>query len=205
MKSLIDDIIKYEPWDEKEAAEKAMILDFLQSNPDALQRSSLAGHMTVSAWVVNPQRTKVLMAYHKLYDSWAWLGGHADGCSDLVSVAVKEACEEAGLAPASSCADGADGAESAGLDGVRPVSREVLSLEVLPVSGHVKKGKWVPSHLHYNVTYLLEAPEEAVLKANEEENTGVAWFAFDEALKASKEPWFVEHIYPKLIEKSERK
>ena len=189
MKSLIDDIINYEPWDEKEAAEKEMILDFLRHNSDALERSSLAGHMTVSAWVVNPERTKVLMAYHKLYDSWAWLGGHADGCGDLVSVAVKEACEEAGLAA----------------EKVRPVGREVLSLEVLPVSGHMKKGKWVPSHLHYNVTYLLEAAEDAVLKVNEEENSGVAWFTFREALQASGEAWFVENIYPKLIKKSERK
>lgn len=185
MKSLMDDIIRYEPWDEKEAAEKEMILDLLKGCPDAFERSCLAGHMTVSSWVVNPQRTKVLMAYHKLYDSWAWLGGHADGCTDLVRVAVKEACEEAGLAK----------------DEVRPVSREVLSLEVLPVSGHMKKGKWVPSHLHYNVTYLLEASEEAALKINEEENSDVAWFTFEEALEASKEPWFVEHIYSKLISK----
>ena len=185
MKSLMDDIIKYEPWDEKETAEKEMILEFLQNHQDAFHRTNLAGHMTVSAWVVNPEHTKVLMAYHKLYDSWAWLGGHADGCTDLVSVAVKEAREEAGL----------------GADEVRPVCREVLSLEVLPVSGHVKKGKWVPSHLHYNVTYLLEASEEAVLKVNEEENTDVAWFALEDVQNASKEPWFVEHIYSKLIAK----
>lgn len=183
MKTLIDDIIKYEPCDEKETAEKQMILEFLERNPDAFLRTSLEGHMTVSAWVVNPEHTKVILAYHKLYDSWAWLGGHADGCTDLVSVAVKEACEEAGLTA----------------DDVRPVSRDLLSLEVLPVSGHMKKGKWVPSHLHYNVTYLLEASEAAVLKVNEEENTGVSWFTFEEALKASKEPWFVEHIYSKLI------
>ncbi len=195
MKSLMDDILRYEPWDEKEAAEKPLILQFLRDHPDALERSHLTGHMTVSAWVVNRPRTKVLMAYHKLYDSWAWLGGHADGCPDLVSVAVKEACEEAGLQPAG---------DSPVLDGVRPVSREVLSLEILPVSGHVKKGKWVPSHLHYNVTYLLEAPEDAMLQVNEEENTGVAWFAFEEALEASKEPWFVEHIYPKLIAKVQK-
>ena len=188
MKSLMDDIIKYEPWDEKETAEKEMILDFLQNHQDAFLRTNLAGHMTVSAWVVNPEHTKVLMAYHRLYDSWAWLGGHADGCTDLVSVAVKEAREEAGL----------------GADEVYPVSREVLSVEVLPVSGHVKKGKWVPSHLHYNVTYLLEASEEAMLKVNEEENTDVAWFALEDVQNASKEPWFVEHIYSKLIAKMNR-
>ena len=119
MKSLIDDIIMYEPVDEKECAEKDLILSFLQNAPDPLDRTNLTGHMTVSAWVVNPRRTKVLMAYHKIYDSWAWLGGHADGCADLAAVAVKEACEEAGLTR----------------ENVRLVSRKPLSLEILTVSG----------------------------------------------------------------------
>lgn len=185
MEYLIDDIIMYEPVDEKERAEKDLILHFLQDAPYPLDRSNLTGHMTVSAWVVNSQRTKVLMAYHKIYDSWAWLGGHADGCADLAAVAVKEACEEAGLTTKN----------------VRLVSRKPLSLEVLTVRGHWKRGEWVPSHLHYNVTYMLEASENVVLTVNEEENAGVAWFTFDEALKVSKEDWFVEHIYPKLIRK----
>ena len=183
MKSLINDILNYEPWNEKEAAEKELILDFIKKNPDCLTRDNKTAHLTVSSWVVNPQRTKVLMAYHKIYDSWAWLGGHADGCADLCAVAEKEAREEAGL------------------EHVRLVSRDILSLEILTVSGHVKKGVWVPSHLHLNLTYLLEAEEDAALAVNEEENTGVAWFEFDDALAASKEPWFVEHIYSKLIKK----
>ena len=185
---LIQQIQNYIPACEQEETDKATLLSWLASGDDISVRDNLVGHLTASAWVVNPERTHVLMAYHKLYDSWAWLGGHADGCTDLVSVAVKEACEEAGL----------------GADEVHPVSREVLSLEVLPVSGHVKKGKWVPSHLHYNVTYLLEASEEAVLKVNEEENTDVAWFALEDVQRASKEPWFVEHIYSKLIAKMNR-
>ena len=74
-------------------------------------------------------------------------------------------------------------------------------MEVLPVSGHEKKGKYVPSHLHLNITYLAEADEEEVLLVNVDENKGVKWFAFEEALNVSKEPWFVERIYKKLIEK----
>ena len=187
MKSLIDDIIMYEPVDEKECAEKDLILSFLQNAPEPLERTNLTGHMTVSAWAVNPQRTKVLMAYHKIYDSWAWLGGHADGCADLAAVAVKEACEEAGLTR----------------ENVRLVSRKPLSLEILTVSGHWKKGKWVPSHLHYNVTYLLEAEEKDALHVKPDENSGVAWFTVDEALKAGTEPWMVERIYRKLVAKQQ--
>ena len=194
LEQLMEEIRLYQPWTDKETWEKQQILDFMEKNPDCLVRGNRIAHMTVSSWVVNPERTKVLMAYHKIYDSWAWLGGHADGCADLLAVAVKEACEEAGLMPDIIGGTGP-------LQGVRPVSREIFSLETLTVDGHMKRGQWVPSHLHLNLTYLLEAPEDAALKINEEENSGVAWFTFEEALKASKEPWFIEHIYSKLIRK----
>ena len=59
--------------------------------------------------------------------------------------------------------------EEAGISNVYPVSEEIFSLESLTVDGHVKKGKYVSSHLHLNVTYLLEAdPKENVsVKADE--------------------------------------
>ena len=196
LENLMAEIRLYQPWTDKETWEKKQILAFMEQNPDCLSRANEIAHMTASAWVVNPARTKVLMAYHKIYDSWAWLGGHGDGNADLLEVAMKEACEEAGLKPASAAAG--DGGP---LDGVRPVTEEIFSLETLTVAGHMKRGQWVPSHLHLNLTYLLEAPEDAVLAVNEEENSGVAWFTFEEALQASKEPWFVEHIYSKLIHK----
>ena len=120
------------------------------------------------------------MAYHNIYDSWSWLGGHADGEEDLLSVAMKEAREEAGIR------------------NVRPVSDEIFSLEVLTVDGHVKRDRYVSSHLHLNVTYLLEADEEEGLHVREGENSGVQWFGLDEAVQASSEPWFREHIYSKL-------
>ena len=50
-----------------------------------------------SAWIVNLDRTKVLMAYHNIYQSWAWLGGHADGNPDVRQVIRKEIEEESGL------------------------------------------------------------------------------------------------------------
>ena len=80
----------------------------------------------------------------------------------------------------------------------RLVSGEILSLEILTVDGHEKRGVYVPSHLHLNVTYLVEADEHDALSVCEAENSGVAWFSLDDALRASTEPWFVERIYKKL-------
>lgn len=39
------------------------------------------------------------------------------------------------------------------------LSERPFSVEVLPVDGHEKRGRYVSSHLHLNVTYLLQAEE----------------------------------------------
>ena len=180
---IIEEIKKYRPCNAQEQRDQALILDFLEKNGDAFLRSNLLAHMTASSWIVNPERTKTLMVYHNLYDSWSWTGGHAEGETDLLSVALREAREETGI------------------EHVRPLSPEIFSLEVLTVDGHEKRGEYVPSHLHMNVTYLLEAEESDTLHICREENSGVAWFTLEEALKASSEPWFVERIYKKLHNK----
>lgn len=69
------------------------------------------------------------------------------------------------------------------------------------MDGHVKKGQYVSSHLHLNVTYLLMADDSQKLTIAQEENSGVRWFTPDEALQASSEPWFVKYVYSKLNEK----
>jgi ADP-ribose pyrophosphatase YjhB (NUDIX family) len=181
--SIRDDIARYAPYNAQEARDKTVILDFMDRHADAFLRSNLIAHMTASAWVVNAARDKVLMVYHRLYDSWSWTGGHADGEEDLLSVAMREVREETGV------------------HSVRPVSEGIYSLEILTVDGHEKRGEYVPSHLHLNVTYLLEADEHDALQICEAENSGVRWFTLDGALKASTEPWFVERIYRKLNDK----
>lgn len=181
--SLREEILKYIPTCEQEEYDKQVMLDFLDNNPDHLLRDNLIAHFTASIWTVNKERTKTLMAYHNIYDSWAWLGGHADGEEDLKEVALRELQEETSVAHA------------------RLVSEDILSLETLTVNGHIKKGRYVPSHLHLNVTYLAEADENEELVVNEDENQAVKWFTFEEALKASKEPWMVERIYKKLVER----
>ena len=181
--SIRDEIAKYAPFNEQEALDKEHILKFLDENENAFLRENPTAHITASSWTVNRERTKVLMVYHRIYDSWSWTGGHADGERDLLSVALRECREETGV------------------KNVRPVTDEIYSLEILPVSGHEKNGRYVSSHLHMNVTYLLEADERDTLTVCESENSGVRWFSLDDALKASTEPWFVKRIDSKLNEK----
>ena len=182
-RKLLDQITAYVPFNEQEERDRELILHALETEKDVFTRDNALCHMTASAWIVNTDRTKALMAYHNIYDSWSWLGGHADGEEDLLSVAMKEAREEAGIL------------------NVRPVSDEIFSLEVLTVDGHEKRGVYVPSHLHLNVTYLLEADSREQVRVKADENSAVGWFSLNEAVERSTEPWFQARIYRKLNQK----
>ena len=177
---LQEQLRRYFPCNEQEERDRALLLDALENAPNIFTRENRFLHFTASAWVTNARFDRVLMAYHRIYDSWAWLGGHADGERDLLAVALREVREESGVT------------------NVRPAAEDIFSLEVLTVDGHEKRGVYVSSHLHLNVTYLLIADESEKLTVRPEENSGVAWFTPDGAVEASSEPWFRERIYRKL-------
>ena len=77
----------------------------------------------------------------------------------------------------------------------------MASLDILPVWGHVKRGKWVPSHQHLNVTYLLTADEADPLRPRTGENTRVAWLPADRLLAYTNE-WQMDGIYTKLLRRA---
>ena len=181
--NILSEIEQYTPYNVQEEKDKKIILDFLNKYDDAFYRTNLLAHMTASAWVTNKNRDKILMAYHKIYDSWSWLGGHCDGNEDCLKVAIKEVKEETGVSH------------------IKVLDENIFSLEVLAVESHYKNGEYVPTHLHLNVTYLLEADENDPLFIKADENSGVAWFEIDEAVKQSNEKWFRDNIYSKLNNK----
>lgn len=179
-RALFAALSRYQPWNEQEEKDAAEILRRLAGGENLWTRENASAHLTASAWVVDPARTKVLMCWHKLYRSWSWLGGHADGETELLQVALREVREESGLTR------------------LRPMSEDLYSVEILTVDGHEKRGVYISSHLHLNVTYLIEADPAEPLTVKADENSGLAWFAPSEAVEKSSEPWFRERIYSKL-------
>ena len=181
--NLKENLEKFNPYNEQEEVDKKIMLKFINDFDDVLTRENEYGHFTSSAFVLNKERTKILMIYHKIYNSWAWVGGHADGDNDLLYVAMKETKEETGI------------------KNVSPIYKDIYSLEIINVNGHEKRGKYVGSHVHLNVTYLLEADENEQIHIKKDENSGVKWVPISDILQVTSEIWVRDRVYSKILNK----
>lgn len=108
-------------------------IEFVKTEAECFERSLATGHITGSAWVVNADGSEVLLTHHRKLDRWLQLGGHADGESDVLAVAVKEAEEESGL------------------EDFEQVGGGIFDIDIHPIPA--RKGE--PEHLHYDVRYVL--------------------------------------------------
>lgn len=175
------------PQNPREKEDLQVMLRACELHPDILCRSCADGHFTASAWICDREHKKVLLVYHRIFDSWAWTGGHADGDPDLLRVALREAEEETGLREF----------RILNTDVLSSREKAPVSLEILKVKAHRRRGLFVPAHLHYNLTWLLEADATTPLRIKEDENSGVAWFLLDEVCAHCSEPQ-MQPIYAKL-------
>ena len=182
MSKTVEMLKNYVPYNEQEKEDIKMIIEAEETFGDILTRDNKFCHLTSSAFVINKQHTKVLCIYHNIYKSWSWVWGHADGDDDMLYVARKETGEETSLKNFAS------------------VKETPISVEVLPVKSHVRKGKYVPAHLHLNVTYLFEADENENVHILEDENSNIGWLTFEELINKSEEPWMIP-VYKKIIER----
>lgn len=182
MKKAKEIIEAFVPGNPQEAVDRERMLHYFSEYEDLLTRKNTLLHFTASAWVMNPQRTGALMVHHNIYNAWSWVGGHADGCGDLFEVACRELAEETGLTSA------------------RALSEEPVSLEMIGVQSHWRKGEYVAPHIHLNVTYLFEAEENAPLRMKADENSGVMWRDISAIRKDDTEP-HMQKLYCKIMDK----
>lgn len=134
------------------------LLHFVQETPDCFRREHQAGHITGSAWLLNPTGDKALLTLHRKLRIWVQPGGHADGDSDILRVACREAMEESGIT------------------GIRVVDAEIFDVDIHTIPAHPASGQ--PQHLHYDVRYLLQAPHEQYTISDESDALG--WFSREE-------------------------
>ena len=178
----LNELYDFKPCCPQEEQDKALICACAAAfGQKLLTRDCLPAHITASGFVVDEKLRKVLMVFHHIYGCWSWTGGHADGESDLMAVAAREVAEETGI------------------KSLTPLSRQPVSMEVLTVEGHTRRGLYVPDHLHLNFTYLFMASSMDTPRPCPEENSGAAWLEKDKLWDyCSREPKMVR-LYQKLL------
>ena len=183
--NLRQEIENYIPFDEQEKKDKEQFLRFIDTFDDVLTRDNIFGHFSASAFLVNKKRNKMIVVYHIINDGWIYPGGHADGDDNLLSVAVREVEEKTGLK-------------------AKILDENIYAIQSAPVKGHIKSGKYVSSHIHFDVLYLMEADDRSPLKYKENESKGVKWISFEEADDKTMCD-FIRPIHKKIIEKLKSK
>lgn len=179
--NLREEIENYVPFDSDEKEIKSYLLKWINTFKDVLTRENEFGHFTASAFVVNKDRTKMLVVYHNIFDAWIFPGGHADGEEDLLSVAIREVEEETGLK-------------------TKILNDSIYAISASPIVGHMKREKYIPAHTHLDVVYLLEADDKEELTFREDESKGVKWITLDEAVGDSIVE-FIKPVHKRIIEK----
>ena len=159
----MDSIKNYKSDIEQEILDRDRILRAYEIFGDSLfDRENDFMHFTSSSMILNENKDKVLMVYHNIYNSYSWTGGHNDGDEDFLNVALKEAREETGL------------------NNIELLKKDIASIEILPVKAHVKRNKYVGTHLHLNISFLFGASELDNIRVKEDENSNVKWISIKE-------------------------
>ncbi len=155
--ALLSELAAYASGHPEESPTIGRFADFVAGHPDAMARSCMEGHVTGSAFVVDPWLTRVLMVHHAKLDRWLQPGGHCEMGEDGLAAALREAREETGL-------------------GVMPL----LEGRLLDIDIHAFPARGdVPAHLHYDLRYLLEAGHGT--ETPSEESHALEWLEFHEA------------------------
>lgn len=147
--------------------EELFRIEFLEllKEERCFHRDHFPGHITGSAWIVNKDRSKVLLVHHAKLNRWLQPGGHADGEENVLNVAMREAEEETGVT------------------GFKILRTGIFDMDIHVIPAR----KDIPEHLHYDLRFLLEADEHAPLSVSEESHD-VKWINCKDLASFNNEP-----------------
>jgi len=148
---LLDDYLRRHPGESERVRRFRRLLE----GPEALLRTGRPGHITASALVLDPERTKALLVRHRKLGIWLQPGGHVDGSRHWEQAARRELREETGLA------------ECRG-DG------RILDLDIHAIPAR----KDEDAHDHYDVRFLFTADPGHPLRLSDE-STDLRWVDAD--------------------------
>ncbi|CAN5588956.1 NUDIX hydrolase [soil metagenome] len=134
------------------------MLALLETVPDCFSRSTFPAHFTGSALVVNADGSRALLHHHRKLARWLQFGGHCDGDANVLRVACREAQEESGI------------------DGLFVAAARPFDLDIHEIPARGAE----PTHWHYDIRYVLIAPENATSLTSSDESHELRWFTTEE-------------------------
>lgn len=144
---------------EDEIGFKRDIISFIAHHPDCFERTLSCGHITASCWLVNSAQSHALLTHHAKLDRWFQLGGHCDGMSDPLAVALKEAQEESGIMA------------------IVPLMTDIFDIDIHLIPENSKER----AHYHYDIRFLLRVVgNESITVSNE--SKALRWIGKEETL-----------------------
>jgi 8-oxo-dGTP pyrophosphatase MutT (NUDIX family) len=149
-----------------EAGRLAQLIEQVDGGEKLNDRRNFNGHVTGSGIVLSPDRQKVLLIYHKLFDRWQQPGGHweTDDEPDPLEAAKREVEEETSIQVAVYLP----------LDADHPLVP--LDIDSHAVPARPQKDELV--HIHHDFRYVFIAASEE-LHHQEAEVSAAAWFPLD--------------------------
>lgn len=143
---IIQKLQEYTPSNEHEKQCKKHMLTFITEHDNCFERSLQKGHITASVWLVNHDATRALLMHHTKLGRWLQLGGHCDGETDVMAVALKEAQQESGISS------------------IAPVSNVIFDIDI----HRIPACKREPEHYHYDIRFLMCVTKDVSAVGNSE-------------------------------------
>lgn len=166
----------HSPHDQAETDDLNRVLAFVKEHEDFWTRANTTGHVTASAWIINPDRDRALLTHHRKLDRWLQLGGHIEADGNLLAAATREALEESGLAT------------------VEAISPHIFDIDVHLIPAR----KTEPAHYHYDVRFAFNADDADRLVISAE-SKNLRWIPLDQLPRLVDEPSIL-----RMAEKTER-
>ena len=170
--SLLNQLNRYKVQYPQEYEKVDAMIHLLTKQKNCFDRDNWEGHFTGSAWVVDASRNWVILTHHRKLGLWLQLGGHADGNSNLIDVALKEAKEESGLTQ------------------IKVLSNEIFDLDI----HKIPKCYGDPTHFHYDIRFILEADRLSENLLMSQESHDVDWIRIDRVWEKTPEESMIRMV-----------